>query len=318
MTDERDVKERVEGLLRRSDGPMVIRPLTMPAPPRPAARTLLTSAVFVLVIVVSGAVAIGVIAARRQPVATEPSASAPTTTEAAASTRPSASFGIDFATADGTAAAIAHALESDDRQLLLSTLAPSGWYVRWFEQAQTESMTRNEAWNWILNSSSAKWQVDEASVRDADVDMPPGEKYLTALAIDRSASWPEQRAAILLRSIGGRWYWSSLLLFRPPPVGASSGEVNGYATVLNIADATLTVRFRTVGSRCCSDQSWNGRTVTLRREASTVYMGPGGTSATSLAGTGVTVSSDVWVHFALDSALPDGSYRLGDLAKMYP
>jgi hypothetical protein len=80
----------------------------------------------------------------------------------------------------------------------------------------------------------------------------------------------------------------------------------------------VTVRFRTGGSSCCSDQLWNGRTTVLRREASTVYMGAGGTTATWLADTGATLGIDVWVHFSLDSMISDDSSRLADLVKMYP
>jgi hypothetical protein len=317
MTEERGMEERVEQLLRRSDGPMVIRPLARPAVSGSTPRRLLTSVLFVLIIVTSGAVAISVITARRQPVATQPSATALATSELPASTRPSASFGADFASAEEAAAAIAQGLERGDTQLLVRTLAPSDWYARWYQQSQTDPMTRTEAWNWILNSPRATWRVDAANVRDADPGMPLGERYISALATD-FGGWPEQRAAIMLRSIAGRWYWSSLLLFRPPPITAGPGEVAGYATLLNVTDATLSVRFRTVGSRCCSDESWSGRSASLRREVSTVYMGPGGTSAASLADSGTAAGTDVWVRFSVDSVVPDGSYRLAELVKMYP
>jgi hypothetical protein len=92
----------------------------------------------------------------------------------------------------------------------------------------------------------------------------------------------------------------------------------GYARLISVTDATITIRFRTVGSRCCSDQSWNDRVVVLRRDDRTIYNKAGGVSASSLPDSGITVASDVWVQFRLDTLGPDGSYRLAWLVAMYP
>lgn len=318
MTNDADLEQRVEQLVRRSDGPALIRPLDASLVSRSRASRTLAATSFILAVVVAGVLAVGVINARRQPVAASPAPTAVSTQASSPTARPPASFGADFATADEVAAAVQQALERPDPQLLLRTLAPSGWYARWYQQTQTSPMSRTEAWSWLLNSTAATWHIDMATMHDADASMPPGDKFVSALAINFNA-WPEQRAAIMLQSIGGRWYWSGLLLFRPPPIfSALPGDVAGYATVLNITDSTLSVRFRTVGSRCCADPSWNGRSAVLRRDASSKYTGPGGTPATSLADTDATLGSDVWVRFSIDSMLADGSYRLADLEKMYP
>lgn len=317
MTNDADLEQRVEELVRRSDGPALIRPLDPSVASRSRAGRMLAATSFMLAIVVASVLAVGIINARRQPVAASPAPTAVSPQASSPTARPPASFGADFATADEVAAAIQQALERPDPQLLLRTLAPSGWYARWYQQTQTSPMPRTEAWSWLLNGTAPTWHIDTATMHDADASMPPGDKFVSALAVDFNGL-PEQRAAIMLQSIGGRWYWSSLLLFRPPPISLLPGDVAGYATVLNITDSTLSVRFRTVGSRCCADQSWNGLSVVLRRDASTRYTGPGGTLAKSLADTDATLGSDVWVRFSIDSMLADGSYRLADLEKMYP
>jgi len=129
--------------------------------------------------------------------------------------------------------------------------------------------------------------------------------------------YPEQKADLMLGRDGGRWYWTSLLLYRPPPIGAGPDTFNGYATLQAVADTTVTVRFRALGSRCCSDPSWNGRTATLRRDRTT-WMGAGGVVVPTYEATGASVGSDVWVQLAPSSIAADGTYRLSDFAKMYP
>jgi hypothetical protein len=317
MKEETDVEERVEELLRRPDGPVVIRTLRPQPASGPRSGQVLVGALFALLVLISGAAAVRVISGSRQQGAGAPRPPTVPPEESTAPASPTATFGADFATADEAAAAIRQALERPDGQLLLRTIAPSGWYARWYEQTQTDPMSGVEAWGWILNSANSRWRVDASNIRDADSSMPLGDKYITAVAIDFNG-WSEQRAAIMLRSIGGRWYWSSLLLYRPPPLGALAGDVAGYATLLNTTDATVTVRFRTVGSRCCSDQTWNERVVVLRRDATTFYMKPGGVEATSLADSGADVGADVWVRFRLDTLESDGTYQLADLVKMYP
>jgi hypothetical protein len=101
-------------------------------------------------------------------------------------------------------------------------------------------------------------------------------------------------------------------------LGATPDTVVGYATLTNVSDETVTVRFRTVGSRCCSDQSWNNRVVVLRRDDKTIYYKAGGVSASSLTDSGMTVGSDVWVQFRHDTLGPNGSFRLAWLVAMYP
>jgi hypothetical protein len=174
-----------------------------------------------------------------------------------------------------------------------------------------------EAVGWVSMNPNATWRVDASEVRDAGPSRPLGDKYVTALVID-FGGWEEQRADIVLHPIGGRWFWSSLLLYRPPPLGASLDTIVGYARLISVTDATISIRFRTVGSRCCSDQSWNDRVVVLRRDDRTIYNKAGGVSASSLPDSGITVASDVWVQFRLDTLGPDGSYRLAWLVAMYP
>ena len=178
-------------------------------------------------------------------------------------------------------------------------------------------MSLGDAVGWLSSSPNATWRVDASTVRDAGTTRPLGDKYVTASATDFNA-WAEQRADILLRPVGGRWYWSSLLLYRPPPLGASADEVVGYATVTNVTDSAVTVLFRTVGSRCCSDQSWNDRVVVLRRDDKTIYNRAGGVTASSLSDSGIAIGSDVWVQFRLDTVATDGSYRLATVVLMYP
>ena len=317
MSEEPGLESRVEALLRRSDGHVLIRPLDLSRHGRVTTGRVLAEVFFVLVIVVAGVVAVGVINVRRQPVATTPSAPVLATSAPTATVRPLRSFGANFATPDEAAAAVAQALEHGDRQLLLSTLASNGWYAQWYAQAQTDAMSQTQAWNWISSNTTATWHVDTGTLYDRDASMPSGDKYITAAVSDFN-QWPEQRAAIMLQAVAGRWYWSSLLLYRPPPIESVVGEVAGYATLLTITDASVSVHFRTLGSRCCSDPSWSDRTVVLRRGGGTIYMRPGGDRATSLADSGSGIGADVWVRFSLSSLAPDGSYGLTDLVKMYP
>ena len=322
MSDDRDPileEERVRALISRSDGPMVIRPL----PPVAGGRSrrygpMLSAVAFTVVMVVSAAIGAGVITSLRQ----VPPSPAATTSGAAQATPPQASSSpssaaAGFASADTAAAAARQALEGRDYGLLLRLVAPTGWYVRWYEQAQTDPMSLTEAVNWISDSSNATWRVDASTVYDAGTSRPVGDNYVTALALDFHG-WAEQRADILLRQIGGRWFWSSLLLYRPPPLGASADTIVGYATLITLSDATVTIRFRTVGSLCCSDQSWNDRVVVLRRDDSTIYNKAGGVGASSLVDSGATVGSNVWVQFRLDTLGPDGSFRLAWIVAMYP
>ena len=225
--------------------------------------------------------------------------------------------GSGFATAQAAADAAKQALEQRDFQVLFGLVAPTGWYARWYEQGQTDPMSRVDAAGWLSNSPNATWRIDASEVRDSGSSRPLGDKYVTAFVID-FGGWSEQRADILLRSVGGRWFWSSLLLYRPPPLGASADTIVGYARLMNVTDATVTVRFRTVGSRCCSDQSWNDRVVLLRRDGGTTYNKAGGVSASSLADSGIAPGSDVWVQFRLDTLGVDGSYRLAWIVAMYP
>jgi hypothetical protein len=57
--------------------------------------------------------------------------------------------------------------------------------------------------------------------------------------------------------------------------------------------------------------------VVLRRDDRTIYNKAGGVAASSLADSGMTVGSDVWVQFQLETVAPDGSYRLATIVAMY-
>ena len=316
--DELATEERVEALLRHDDGPVVLRPLDQPRDAASHLRTSLAAASFVVLVFLSGMVAIGALNARRQPATTTLPPAAPPSASAS-TTPPTVPPGGDFSTADGAAAAIRQGLERNDLQLLFGSMAPTGWYARWYGQTQTEPMSRADAVSWIWGTGSANgtWRVDAGPARDADPSMPRGEKYISAVVFDFHG-WAEQRADIMLSASGGRWYWSSLLLFRPPPISANAGEVAGYATLVRVSDASVTVRFRTLGTRCCSDESWSGRTVVLRREPTSVYGKPGGDPAASLTETGAATGDDVWVRFHLDSVDAASTYAVGQLVKMYP
>jgi hypothetical protein len=201
--------------------------------------------------------------------------------------------GGGFATAQAAADAAKQALEQRDLQVLFGLVAPTGWYARWYKQTQTDPMPLVEAVGWVSMYPNATWRVDASEVRDAGPSRPLGDKYVTALVID-FGGWEEQRADIMLHPIVG------------------------YARLISVTDATITIRFRTVGSRCCSDQSWNDRVVVLRRDDRTIYNSAGGVSAGSLTDSGIAVASDVWVQFRLDTLGSDGSYRLAWLVAMYP
>jgi hypothetical protein len=315
--DQDATAARVEELLRHFDGPVIIRPLDPAPASRSLVRTSLASAAFVVVVVLAGLVAAGALTARRQQVAATPQTSALGPNASTPMTGPTVPTGGDFSTPDGAASAIGQALEGGNPQLVIRAMAPAGWYARWYGQTQTDPMAAQDAANWILSSSAARWQVDTSHVRDAEPSMPTGEKYITAVVADLNG-WAEQRADIMLGSAGGRWYWSSLLLLRPPPISASSGEITGYATLVSVTDASVTVRFRTIGSRCCSDESWSSRTVVLRRESRSAYGRPGGDPAASLSDSGATSGGDVWVRFRLDSLDASGTYGLVHLVTMYP
>jgi hypothetical protein len=222
-----------------------------------------------------------------------------------------------YITPEEAADAVKRALEQRDYQLLVHVVAPTGWYARWYEQTETQPMPHSEAVGWLMNYPDAIRTVEARPVRAAGPGHPRGDVYVRSLWLD-FGGFPEQKADIVLGKIGNRWYWTSLLLYRPPPIGLSSTTFNGYATLTAISDQTLTVRFRTVGSLCCSDQSFDGRTVTLRREGSIAWMRAGGVQASSFADTGATIGSDAWVAFELDSRAADGSYRLSMFAPMYP
>lgn len=314
MTDELTTEEeRVRALLRRSDGPVLVRPLRAA---RRRVRTrllphLMAVGATVLVIVTAIGVA-SAINARRAPAAAP---SAVVIQNSAPSTSPDSAPG--FASAEAAAVAARQALEGRDFQLLVRLVAPSGWYARWHAQTETSPMSHGDAVGWISSPPDASWRVDASVIRDAGTQRPLGDKYVTAAVVD-FGGFPEQRADIMLQERGGRWYWSSLLLYRPPPVGAAADTVVGYATVTRVTDEVITATFRTVGSRCCSDQSWNGRVVALRRDGTTTYNKPGGAPASSLADTGIGVGSDVWVQFRLDTLASDGSYRLAWVVAMYP
>lgn len=311
MPDE----ERVRALMRRSDGPVLVRPLQHPPhPSRMGVPALLTALVGTVLVI---AIAIGladVINARRTPAASSTTA----LIRESPSVAPTPDTAPGFVTAEAAAIAARQALEGRDFQLLVRLVAPSGWYARWYAQSETSPMSHDEAVAWIANSTNATWRVDASSLRDATgTGRPVGDRYVTAFAID-FGGWAEQRADITLQQRGGRWYWSSLLLYRPPPLGAAPDTLVGYATVMNVTDDLVTIRFRTLGSRCCSDVSWNDRVVGLRRDAVSTYNKAGGLPASSLSESGVGIGSDVWVQFRLDTVDPDGSYRLAWIVAMYP
>jgi len=220
-----------------------------------------------------------------------------------------------FATAEEAADAAKRALEGDP-QLLRRLIRPAGWYAQWFEQGKTDPMSLNDAWGWLTLYPDAKRTVDARPIVPTNAQHPTGEAYVTSQWLD-FGGYPEQKADIMLGREGGRWYWTSVLLYRPPPIGAFPDTFNGYATLQSVTDATITVKFRAVGSRCCSDPSWNGRTVTLRRDRTT-WMRAGGVVVPAFEATGAVVGSDVWVQFAPSTLAADGTYRLSDFSKMYP
>jgi hypothetical protein len=315
-------EERVRALLRRSDGPMLVRPLPSAAPDGGWRYGRVVSALaFSAVMVASAAVGAGVIKSLRQ----QPVALPAPTVSAAATVNPSGSPAAPssgsalagFESAEAAAEAAKQALEQHDFQRLVRLVAPTGWYARWYQQTQTDPMSSVEGAGWVWNYPNATWRVNASELHNAGGSRPVGDKYVTALVID-FAGWAEQRADIMLGVTGGRWFWSSLLLYRPPPLGAFAEDVVGYATLTSLSDRTVTVRFRTLGSRCCSDQSWNNRIVVLRRDDRSIYNKAGGVSASSLADSGIAPGSDVWVQFRLDTLATDGSYRLAYLVAMYP
>ena len=315
-------EERVRALLRRSDGPMVVRPLPSAAPDAGGSRygRVVSALAFTVVMVASAAIGAGGIKALREqsiasPAPSTPSAAivGPSRSRAAPSSGPAVA---GFESAEAAADAAKQAMEQHDFQLLVRLVSPT-WYARWYKQAQTDPMSSFEGASWLSKYPNATWRVSASELHDAGSSRPVGEKYVTALAID-FAGWAEQRADIMLGLTGGRWFWSSLLLYRPPPLGAFAEDLAGYATLTSLSEAMVTVRFRTVGSRCCSDQSWNNRIVVLRRDDRTIYNKAGGVSASSLADSGIATGSDVWVQFRLDTLGSDGTYRLAYLVAMYP
>jgi hypothetical protein len=221
-----------------------------------------------------------------------------------------------FATPEEAADAVRRALEGPDYQLLPRLVRPAGWYAQWFEQGKTDPMALAEAVGWLTAHSGTKRTVDARPVFPTNAQHPLGESYVTSHWLD-FGGWPEQRADIMLGRDGGRWYWTSVLLYRPPPVSPGPDLFSGYATLQAVGETTLTVRFRAVGSRCCSDPTWNGKTVTLRRDRTT-WMRAGGVAVATFAETGATTGTDVWVQFAPSTLAPDGTYRLSDFAKMFP
>ena len=220
-----------------------------------------------------------------------------------------------FATVEEAADAAKRALDGDP-QLLRRLIRPAGWYAQWFEQGKTDPMSLNEAWGWLTLYPDAKRTVDARPILPTNPQLPTGEAYVTSQWLD-FGGYPEQKADVMLGQVDGRWYWTSVLLFRPPPIGGGPDSFNGYATLQAVTDATITVRFRAVGSRCCSDPSWDGRTVTLRRDRTT-WMRAGGVVVPTFEATGAAIGSDVWVQFAPSTLAADGTYRLSDFAKMYP
>jgi hypothetical protein len=227
-----------------------------------------------------------------------------------------------FATAEEAADAIKRTLEGGSPQPvpLERIVRPAGWYAQWLiDQAKTDPMTLGQATGWLTAYPNAKRTVDARPIVDTDPQHPFGERYVRSQWLD-FGGYPEQKADIMLGHDGGRWFWTSVLLYRPPPIspGPGNDSFTGYATLLAVGDTTITVRFRTVGSRCCSDQSWDRKTVVLRSDATTIWMRADGTRAPNIAGTGATFGTDVWVQFAPSTRADDGSYRLDQFAKMYP
>ena len=225
-----------------------------------------------------------------------------------------------FATPEEAADAIKGALEGTGSQSLTSILRPAGWYAQWLiDSAKTDPMSLGDAYAWNTAYPNAKRSVDARPIADTDPRHPLGEKYIRSLWLD-FGGYPEQRADIMLGRDGGRWFWTSMLLYRPPPIspGPGNDSFTGYATLLAVTDAAITVRFRTVGARCCSDQSWDRRTVVLRSDSMTIWFRADGTRAPAYAATGATTGTEVWVQFAPSTLLPGGTYRLDQFAKMYP
>jgi hypothetical protein len=225
-----------------------------------------------------------------------------------------------FATAEEAADAVKRALEGPDGQLLARLMRPSGWYAQWLiDRAKTDPMTYGDALGWVTSYEKAKRTVDARPIYDTDPQHPLGEKYVRSMWID-FGGYPEQKADVMLGRDSGRWYWTSVLLYRPPPISTNpnGGMIDGYATLVGTGDGSFTVKFRTVGARCCTDQSWDGKTVVLRPDANMVWFRADGTRAPTLAATGATVGSDVWVQFTSSTLAADGSYRVVSFAKMYP
>ena len=205
-------------------------------------------------------------------------------------------------------------------QLLYRLVRPSGWYAQWsVNQAKTDPMTLGQATGWVTAYPNAKRSVDARPIVDTDPQHPLGEKYVRSMWLD-FGGFPEQKADIMLGRDGGRWFWTSVLLYRPPPISPGPGgdSFTGYATLLAVGDASITLRFRTVGERCCSDQSWDGMTVVLRSDSRTIWFRADDTRAPTSAATGATVGTDVWVELAPSTLAADGTYRLNQFAKMYP
>ena len=222
---------------------------------------------------------------------------------------------LGFATVEEAAAAVERALLSDG-QLLYRLVRPAGWYAQWYEQGRTDPMSLAEAVSWITLYPEARRTFVDSGILPTDAQHPTGEAYVRSQWVN-FGGYPEQKADIMLGRDGGRWYWTSVLLFRPPPIGAGPDTFNGYATLREVTDATLSVQFRAIGSRCCSDASWNVRFVTLRRDHTT-WMRAGGVVVPTFEATGAVIGSDVWVQFAPSTLAADGTYRLSDFAKMYP
>jgi hypothetical protein len=223
-----------------------------------------------------------------------------------------------FATAEEAADAVKQALEGNQPQLVARLVRPAGWYAQWLiDNAKTDPMTAGAATGWLTLYPQAKRTVEARPLYDTDPQHPFGEKYVRSLWLD-FGGYPEEKADIMLGRDGGRWYWTSVLLFRPPPIGLGGTTIDGYATLLAVGDATVTVKFRTFGARCCTDQSLDGRTMMFRSDGNTYWARADGRRAGSAAATGATVGSDVWIQFVPSSLAADGSYRLSAFAKMYP
>jgi hypothetical protein len=207
-------EEQVGALMRRSDGPMIIRPLRIAAADRDLRYVqLFSAAAFTVVMIVLAAIGAGVINSLRQagasaaPSTSTPAGVGPTSSSALPTASGPAAAG--FTTAEGAADAAKQALERHDFQLLFRLVAPTGWYARWYEQTQTDPMSLVEAVGWVSMYPNATWRVEASEVRDAGTSRPLGDKYVTALVTD-FGGWDEQRADIMLRPVGGRWFWSSL------------------------------------------------------------------------------------------------------------